>query len=175
MASGCAWGYRRCMTGAEKCARARRQERMVGIPRQPGQSLLAEGSLWGSSPGGEEYGDLCSCRSCRPCRVTRVQSANHGATFGHADFESWREQKSWADAHHSFSAEILASTLPPRMALLRELASGAHASSWLTVPTPQHPAQPWCSADWQLLLRWRLGMPLPMPRTCVACAQHQDF
>ena len=93
----------------------------------------------------------------------------------HTEFKSWCEQKNWADAQHNFSADILSVTLSPRLSHLRELSSGAHASSWLTAPSPLHPTLHWRSSDWQLLLRWRLGMPLPVPRRCVACGQHQDF
>ena len=100
-------------------------------------------------------------------------SLNAG-TFAHENFEAWCEQKNWTDAQHSFAVDILATTMPSRLRLLRELFSGAHASFWLTPPSPQHPADPWRSADWQLLLRWRLGMFLPLPLRCTACSQHQD-
>ena len=60
------------------------------------------------------------------------------------------------------------------MRRMRELASGAHAGTWLLSPTPQHPAPKWASAEWRLLLLWRLGTPLGLPMACVACGACQD-
>jgi len=57
---------------------------------------------------------------------------------------------------------------------MRELASGVHAGTWLLSPTPQHPAPKWASAEWRLLLLWRLGTPLGLPMACVACGACQD-
>ena len=60
------------------------------------------------------------------------------------------------------------------MRKLRELSSGAHAGLWLLSPTPQHPRVQWDSAEWQALLRWRLGIPLDLPFKCQACGCSQD-
>ena len=57
---------------------------------------------------------------------------------------------------------------------MRELASGAHAGSWLQSPAPGHHTPKWASSEWRLLLLWRLGSPLGLPVACVACGACQD-
>ena len=89
-------------------------------------------------------------------------------------FEAWCEQHQWMDALYESSSGLLESSLPGRMRRMRELASGAHAGSWLLSPTPQHHSRKWASAEWRLLLLWRLGCPLGLPIACVACGACQD-
>ena len=89
-------------------------------------------------------------------------------------FESWCQQHLWTDALHECNSALLESCLPTRMRRLRELASGAHAGSWLLSPTPQHQSGKWASSEWRLLLMWRLGSPLGLPVMCVACGVCQD-
>ena len=41
-------------------------------------------------------------------------------------------------------------------------------------PSPQHHHPKWASAEWRLLLLWRLGPPLGLPIACAACGACQD-
>ena len=59
---------------------------------------------------------------------------------------------------------------------MRELASGS--CSWLRFmaaqPTPQYHSPKWASAEWRLLLLWRLVCPLGLPQASVASNACQD-
>ena len=89
-------------------------------------------------------------------------------------FEMWCDQHQWSDALHEGLSTLLETSLPIRMRRMRELASGAHAGSWLLSPSPQHHTPKWASSEWRLLLLWRLGIPLGLPIACVACGACQD-
>jgi len=45
---------------------------------------------------------------------------------------------------------------------------------FLNSPTPRYRAPRWASAEWRLLLLWRLGTSLGLPIACVACGACQD-
>ena len=89
-------------------------------------------------------------------------------------FEAWSDQHQWTDAALETSSTLLEASLPQRMRKMRELASGAHAGSWLQSPAPGHHTPKWASSEWRLLLLWRLGSPLGLPVACVACGACQD-
>jgi hypothetical protein len=92
----------------------------------------------------------------------------------HSSFESWSKQHFWYESVMDFTSHLLSQTLPPRMRKMRELSSGAHAGLWLLSPSPEHPTSKWDSAEWQALLRWRLGISQDLPFKCEACGCSQD-
>ena len=89
--------------------------------------------------------------------------------------ESWSEQKTWTAAVHETLARRFDREASDRLERLRKLCAGANGGAWITNLPLEHDGCTTFSADeWQVLCRFRLGIPLRSGTTCGGCGSPQD-
>ena len=89
--------------------------------------------------------------------------------------ESWAEQKVWTSAVHETLALRFDREASDRMERLRKLCAGANGGAWVTnLPLEHDGCTCFTSDEWQILCRFRLGLPLCSGTTCGGCGSPQD-
>ena len=89
--------------------------------------------------------------------------------------DSWTEQKVWTAAVHETLARRFDREASDRMERLRNLCAGANGGAWITNLPLEHDGCTTFTADeWQVLCRFRLGLPLRSGTTCSGCGSPQD-
>lgn len=83
----------------------------------------------------------------------------------------WGHQFAWADLLHRKAVEQFETDAPPRLVDLRVAQTAPHSSDWLQVSPDDVIEEPLSNAEWQALLRFRVGAPISGKRVCAACAQ----
>jgi hypothetical protein len=105
-------------------------------------SSSAAASKYGLPSAEVTHGDLLAlssldpaCRQlCAALRATATLGLPLPTSLPDTDlFDSWSQQKTWATLQAEFNASILDETLPPRDRKLRELFSGAHAGTQVSL------------------------------------------
>jgi hypothetical protein len=89
--------------------------------------------------------------------------------------EVWAEQKAWSLAISEAAAMDFDRDASSRLTNLRKLQSGAHAGVWLTnAPLEKEGCAVFTPAEFQALLRFRLGAPFQANSKCGGCAAVLD-
>ena len=89
-------------------------------------------------------------------------------------FDTWRDQKVWSDAADQVRALRFDREASSRLAALRLLQSGPHAGSWLTALPGAGGSTAFSAAAFQVLLRFRCGIPFPARALCGGCSTVLD-
>jgi hypothetical protein len=84
-------------------------------------------------------------------------------------------QKAWSSAVFEALARRLDREVSDRMERLRILGSGAYSGAWITnLPTEHDGGTTFTADEWQVLCRFRLGLPFPHGVDCGGCGARQD-
>ena len=86
--------------------------------------------------------------------------------------DKFSSQSEWSGEAYIRRAAILDSAASERLCTLRQLFCGANAGKWLT-SLPKLGGF-FDSHEWQLLLRWRLGLPVSPAGACPGCRSEMD-
>ena len=88
----------------------------------------------------------------------------------------WLSQRELTDLVYTAIIPVWSESVPCRLSKLRGLFSAPHSGAWLTALPNSSCGTLFSPRHFQLLLKWRLGLPLmPLPLTrCAACGNPSD-
>ena len=90
--------------------------------------------------------------------------------------EFWSSQKSWTAAVHEAVAKSFDREATNRLERLRNLGSGAYGGSWITnLPLEHDGSTTFTAEEFQVLARFRLGLPFAASASCGGCGARQDI
>ena len=126
---------------------------------------------------GELFDSLLSAREAAPSLARLLLDALSSpadlGVVGHSKIvRSFTSQSDWMHEAHSIRATRWDLDASDRMSTLRQLFCGANAGKWLTAPPK--PGGFLDPHEWQLLLRWRLGLPVSPMGPCPCCHAPMD-